>query len=99
MFFWNSPSDVESSQIGDGTCVSCIGRWILYHQATRETPERDLLRSLGSKPISHGDFQTVLNQDNLTGEIPDHYRMLKFSLVWTHLLSVWIRLSLKLMGT
>ena len=26
----------RSSQISDGTCVSCIGRWILYHWATRE---------------------------------------------------------------
>ena len=92
MFFWNSPSHVEYSQIRDGTCVSCIGRRILYHQATREAPERDLLKSLGSKPISHGDFQTVLDQDNLIGEIPDHYHMLKFSLVWIHLLSVWIKL-------
>ena len=26
----------RSSQLRDGTCVSCIGRWILYHWATRE---------------------------------------------------------------
>ena len=27
---------VGSSQIRERTCVSCIGRWILYHWATRE---------------------------------------------------------------
>ena len=26
----------ESSQPRDQTCVPCIGRWILYHLATRE---------------------------------------------------------------
>ena len=29
---------VESSQIRDWTCVSCIGRWVLYHWATKEAP-------------------------------------------------------------
>ena len=29
---------VGSSQIRDQTHVSCIGRWILYHGATREAP-------------------------------------------------------------
>ena len=29
---------VESSQTSDWTDVSCIGRWILYHWATREAP-------------------------------------------------------------
>ena len=26
----------------DRTCMSCIGRWILYHQATREAPKLEL---------------------------------------------------------
>ena len=26
-----------TSRPRDGTCISCIGRWILYHRATRET--------------------------------------------------------------
>ena len=30
------PSSRGSSQPRDGTYVSCIGRWILYHSATRE---------------------------------------------------------------
>ena len=30
------PGHVESSQTRDQTCVSCIGRWILYHRVTRE---------------------------------------------------------------
>ena len=31
-----APQNVGSPQIGDQTCVSCIGGWILYHWATRE---------------------------------------------------------------
>ena len=29
---------VESSQTRDWTCVSCIGRWSLYHGTTRDAP-------------------------------------------------------------
>ena len=31
-----SPWHVESSQTSDGTCVHCLGRWILIHCTTRE---------------------------------------------------------------
>ena len=31
-----TPKQVESSRIRDQPCVSCIGRWILYHWAKRE---------------------------------------------------------------
>ena len=31
-----TPRQVESSWIRDQSCVSCIGRWILYHWAKRE---------------------------------------------------------------
>ena len=33
-----APWHVGSSQTKDRTCVSCIGRWILIHCATREVP-------------------------------------------------------------
>ena len=33
-----APRHVESSQIRNRSHVSCIGRWILYHWATREAP-------------------------------------------------------------
>ena len=33
-----APWHVESSQTRARTCVPCIGRWILNHCATRETP-------------------------------------------------------------
>ena len=33
-----SPQHVGCSQIRDPTCVSYLGRWILYHWATREAP-------------------------------------------------------------
>ena len=32
-----APQHTESSQIRDGTCVSCLHKQILYHPATRET--------------------------------------------------------------
>ena len=35
---WVSSRPVGSSWIRDRTCVSCIGRWILYHWTTREAP-------------------------------------------------------------
>ena len=33
------PSDVGSSQIRDQTCVSCIGRLILYYGAREAPPQ------------------------------------------------------------
>ena len=33
-----APQDMKSSQLRIGTCISCIGRWILYRWATREAP-------------------------------------------------------------
>ena len=38
------PRHVGSSWIRDWTCVFCIGRWILYHWATREAPPIYFLR-------------------------------------------------------
>ena len=35
-----APQPMGSSQIRDRTCVFCIGRWILYHWATREAWEK-----------------------------------------------------------
>ena len=35
-----APQHVESSQIGDQTCVSCIGRWVLNHWIAREVPPK-----------------------------------------------------------
>ena len=32
----SSPGDLPDSQIKPVTCVSCIGRWVLYHSATWE---------------------------------------------------------------
>ena len=37
-----------SSRPRDGTCVSCIGKWILYHWPTREAHPHDLL---GTNPL------------------------------------------------
>ena len=39
----NTLQHAESSWIRDQTCVSCIGRWILYHWATKEVPNVFLL--------------------------------------------------------
>ena len=38
-----APQHMGSSQIRDRTHVSCIGRWILYHWATREAPVLSIL--------------------------------------------------------
>ena len=38
-----APRYVESFWARDRTCVSCIGRWILHHSATREALELQLL--------------------------------------------------------
>ena len=38
-----APLHVGSSSIRERTCVSCIGRWILYHWATREAQRCVLL--------------------------------------------------------
>ena len=38
-----APSHVGSSQIKDRTCVSCDGRQILYHWATRKSPSDFLI--------------------------------------------------------
>ena len=45
---WPLPSPGESSHPGDQThvfCVSCLGRWILYHCATWEAPEETGMRT------------------------------------------------------
>ena len=41
-----------SFQIGGGTRLPCIGRWILYHRATREAPSV-LLWQVDPLPLSH----------------------------------------------
>ena len=53
---WNSPGKTtgvvaisffrRSSWLRDWTCVSCIGRWILYHWATREAQSLDQFSSV-----------------------------------------------------
>ena len=40
-----APWHVGSSQIRDQTCISCIGRWILYHRAAREALKFYFLRN------------------------------------------------------
>ena len=42
-----APRYVESFWARDRTCVSCIGRWILHHSATREALELQLLWAMG----------------------------------------------------
>ena len=41
---------MKSSRIRDGTCVSCIGRQILYHWATREAP-RGIFKPCHGSPM------------------------------------------------
>ena len=41
-----APWHVEYSWIGDRTCISCIGRWIPHHWATREAPHQHILKMI-----------------------------------------------------
>ena len=34
-----------SSLLRDQTCVSCIGRWIIYHRATKEASDTGISRA------------------------------------------------------
>ena len=46
----------RSSQPRDQTCISCIGRWILYHQCTWDTPCQSILTRVNvndTKPYNH----------------------------------------------
>ena len=47
-----APRHVGSSKTEDRTCVPCIGRWILYHWATREA-RRDDFRFPKAHIITH----------------------------------------------
>ena len=38
-----APRHVESSRTGNGTCVPCVGRQVLFHCATREALFVDFL--------------------------------------------------------
>ena len=43
-----------SSQPRDQTCISCIGRWILYHSCTWEAPCQSILTCVNdTKPYNH----------------------------------------------
>ena len=48
----------SSSRTRDWTCVSCVGRQILYHWATRETPTKD----------AHALFPRTCKYVHLTGQ-------------------------------
>ena len=41
-----APGPLESSRTRDATCVSCIGKWILYHRTPREAPSSVLFQTL-----------------------------------------------------
>ena len=46
-----APQHVRSSRTRDQTCVSCIGRQILYHRATREALKlNSYLKDLAENP-------------------------------------------------
>ena len=69
---WVAPRHMESSQIRDQTCISCIGRQILYHWATREAPECWVLSQLFHSPLSPSSRGSL---------VPLHIQLLE----WYHL--------------
>ena len=49
-----APPHVGSSQTRDGTCIPCIGRWILNHWTTREVPNMEFGREAKKNLLSIG---------------------------------------------
>ena len=49
-----APWHAGSSWIRDQTHVSCIGRWILYHWATREAPQTGFMSGNSRLPLEAG---------------------------------------------
>ena len=80
------PVHMGSSQIRDRTLVSCIGRRILYHWVTRETPSlllNPLLRrswnSLEVGTGSSSSLQKILKSDSFLGRVakgPSYFRFI-----------------------
>ena len=74
-----APRHVGSSPIRDQTHVSCIGRWILYHWATREAPAQTLLKGMtvttrimrlvSTKPSSWVGIHGLVGEPGCRGEI------------------------------
>ena len=59
-----------SSQSRDRTCISCFGRWILYHWATREVLSKWLAISFGCYPLyfnkyAYTDVSLILDRIHL----------------------------------
>ena len=59
-----APWHVGSSWIRDWTRVSCIGRRILYHWATREAPPLALYLIISEQPFSSQESRMPLNISN-----------------------------------
>ena len=60
----------ESSRSRDRTCISCFGRWILYHWATREVLSKWLAISFGCYPLyfnkhAYTDVSLILDRIHL----------------------------------
>ena len=62
------PFSRESSWPRDQTNISCIGRWVLYHWATRETPLRFLINgTLPSFPLYQMGFVMRWEMPSMAG--------------------------------
>ena len=66
-----APQHVEFSQTRDGTCVPCIGRWILIHCTNRKVPYFILAAHLGYDTSYSHNLNSLPAQFQFSW-IPDH---------------------------
>ena len=71
-----APQHVGSSWTGDRTCVFCIGRWTLYHWATREAPRNPDLTPVQSNR-NEALVMRCLGGKNEVDRISDMFDQLK----------------------
>ena len=80
------PQRVGSAWNRDGTRVSCIGRWILYHWATKEAPRIFLKHSLSVQFSSVTQPCSTLcdPMDCSTPGLTVHHQLLEFNQTHAH---------------
>ena len=81
---WVAPQHVRSSLTKDWTHVSCIGRWILYHWATREAPKIGHVAA----PKSHTEERRGVTKEELEAGVPQPALTCSESALWAEPLAL-----------